>query len=174
MDFIDIVFAVLLGWGAFRGLRNGLFVELASLISFVVGIYMAIKFSYLIGGFIGDGKTAKVVAFVVTLIIVVVAIHLLAKVFSKIASFVFLGWLNKLGGAVFAVFKTILLLGIVLNLLQKVNVNDALISKETQDKSMFFTPILETSAFVLPVVTDWFADLKESVAEDETRTESQN
>lgn len=174
MAFIDIVFAVLLGWAAFRGLRNGLFVELASLISFVVGIYLAIKFSYLVDGFIGEGKTAKVIAFVVILIVVVVSIHLLAKVFSKFASFVFLGWLNKLGGAVFAVFKTILLLGIVLNLFQKVNVDDALISKETQDESMFFTPILETSAFVLPILTDWFADLKESVSEDETAIEKQN
>ncbi len=174
MAFIDIVFIVLLGWAAFRGLRNGLFVELASLISFVVGVYLAIKFSYLVGGFIGEGKTAKVIAFVVILIAVVVAIHLLAKVFSKFASFVFLGWLNKLGGAVFAVFKTILLLGIVLNLFQKVNIDDALISKETQYESIFFTPILETSAFVLPILTDWFADLKESVSEDETETEIQN
>jgi membrane protein required for colicin V production len=174
MAFIDIVFIVLLGWAAFRGLRNGLFVELASLISFVVGVYLAIKFSSIIAGFIGEGKTAKVIAFVVILIAVVVAIHLLAKVFSKMASFVFLGWLNKLGGAVFAIFKTILLLGIVLSLFQKVNIDNALISKETQDKSLFFNPILETSTFILPVLTDWFADLKESVSEDETKTETQN
>jgi membrane protein required for colicin V production len=87
---------------------------------------------------------------------------------------VFLGWLNKLGGAVFAIFKTILLLGIVLSLFQKVNIDNALISKETQDKSLFFNPILETSTFILPVLTDWFADLKESVSEDETKTETQN
>ena len=168
MDIIDIVFAVLLVFSAFRGLRNGLFVELASLISFFIGIYIAVKFSYLVGGFIGDSKTAKVAAFIITLIIVVVAIHLLAKVFSKIADFVFLGWLNKLGGAVFAVLKTILLLGIVLSLFQKVNIDNALVSKETQDKSLFFNPILKTSEVLLPVLTDWFKDLKSSVAENET------
>jgi membrane protein required for colicin V production len=168
MDIIDIVFAVLLGFSAFRGLRNGLFVELASLVSFFIGIYIAVKFSYLVGGIIGESKTAKVAAFVITLIIVVVAIHLLAKVFSKIADFVFLGWLNKLGGAVFAVLKTILLLGIVLSLFQKVNIDNALISKETQDKSLFFTPILKTSEIMLPVLTDWFNDLKSSVVEEDT------
>lgn len=168
MDIIDIVFAVLLIFSAFRGLRNGLFVELASLVSFFIGIYIAVKFSYLVGGFIGDGKTAKITAFIITLIIVIVAIHLLAKVFSKIADFVFLGWLNKLGGAVFALFKTILLLGVVLSLFQKVNINNALISKETQEKSLFFNPILKTSEVLLPVLTDWFSDLKNSVDEDET------
>jgi membrane protein required for colicin V production len=163
MGFIDIVLGALLVFGLIRGLRNGLFVEFASLLSFFVGIYIAVKFSYLIGGFIGDSKTAKVAAFVITLILIVVGIHLLAKVLSKIASTLFLGWLNKLGGAFFAVLKTALLLGVVLSLFQKVNLNNALISKETQEKSLFFNPILKTSEFMLPVLTDWFSDLKKSV-----------
>jgi membrane protein required for colicin V production len=163
MGFIDIVLGALLVFGLIRGLRNGLFVEFASLLSFFVGIYIAVKFSYLIGGFIGDSKTAKVAAFVITLILIVVGIHLLAKVLSKIASTLFLGWLNKLGGAFFAVLKTALLLGVVLSLFQKVNLNNALISKETQEKSLFFNPILKTSEFMLPVLTDWFSDLKKKV-----------
>jgi membrane protein required for colicin V production len=163
MGFIDIVLGALLVLGLIRGLRNGLFVELASLISFFVGIYIAVKFSYLIGGFIGDSKTAKVAAFIITLILIVFGIHLLAKVLSKIASTLFLGWLNKLGGAFFAVLKTALLLGVVLSLFQKVNLNNALISKETQEKSFFFNPILKTSEFMLPVLTDWFTDLKKKV-----------
>lgn len=165
MGFIDIIFAALLVFALIRGLRNGLFVELASLVSFFIGIYIAVKFSYVVGNLLGDSissssKTAKVAAFVITLIVVVVAIHLLAKVFSKIASFVFLGWLDKLGGAVFAVLKTVLLLGIVLSLFQKVNINDAIISKETQNRSLLFNPILKTSEVMLPVLTDWFKDLK--------------
>ncbi|WP_395052179.1 CvpA family protein [Flavobacterium sp.] len=165
MGFIDIIFAALLVFALIRGLRNGLFVELASLVSFFIGIYIAVKFSYVVGNLLGDSissssKTAKVAAFVITLIVVVVAIHLLAKVFSKIASFVFLGWLDKLGGAVFAVLKTVLLLGIVLGLFQKVNINDVIISKETQNKSLLFNPILKTSEVMLPVLTDWFRDLK--------------
>ena len=170
MGFIDIIFAALLVFALIRGLRNGLFVELASLVSFFIGIYIAVKFSYIVGNLLGDSissstKTAKVAAFVITLIVVVVAIHLLAKVFSKIASFVFLGWLDKLGGAVFAVLKTVLLLGIVLGLFQKVNINDAIISKETQNKSLLFNPILKTSEVMLPVLTDWFKDLKSKTIE---------
>lgn len=173
MGFIDIVFAALLALAAYKGIKNGLFVEIASLVSFFIGIYIAVKFSYIVGVFIGESKSAKVAAFVITLILVVVAIHLLAKVFSGIASFVFLGWLNKLGGAFFAVLKTIILLGIVLGLFQKVNINDALISKETQENSIFFNPILKTSETLLPVLTDWFTDLKTKVSEhDQTKTET--
>jgi len=84
MGFIDIVLAALLVFGLIKGLRNGLFVELASLISLFVGIYVAIKFSYLVRDAVGSvvswsPKTVQVTAFVLTLIVVVVAIHLLAK-----------------------------------------------------------------------------------------------
>ncbi|WNM19600.1 CvpA family protein [Flavobacterium capsici] len=164
MSYIDIILGGLLIFGLIRGIKNGLFVELASLISFFIGIYIAVKFSYIVGGFIGDSKTAKVAAFVITLILVIVGIHLLAKVFSKIANFVFLGWLNRLGGAVFAVLKTALLLGIVLSLFQKVNIDNAIISKETQEESIFFNPIMKTSEILLPVLNDWFIDLREKVS----------
>lgn len=165
MIFLDIVLGALLVFALIRGIKNGLFIELASLLSFFVGIYVAIKFSYIVGNALGNSvtspsKTAKITAFVLTLVLVIIAIHFLAKVFSKIANFVFLGWLNKLGGAVFAVLKSILFLGIVLSLLQKINFDNALISKETQEKSWFFNSILKTSAVLMPFLTDWFADLK--------------
>ncbi|HEU0124969.1 MAG TPA: CvpA family protein, partial [Flavobacterium sp.] len=92
MGFIDIVLAALLVFGLIKGLRNGLFVELASLISLFVGIYIAIKFSYLVRDAVGSvvswsPKTIQVTAFVLTLIVVVVAIHLLAKMLTGVASF---------------------------------------------------------------------------------------
>lgn len=166
MDFIDIIFAIILGWAAFRGLRKGLFVEFASLVSFIIGIYIAVKFSHLFGGFLVESKTAKIASFLITFIGVVIVIHFLAKVFSTMVDTLFLGWLNKLGGAVFAIVKTILLLGIVLNVFQKINVDNVLVSKETQEKSLFYTPILKTSEFMLPVLKDWFAGFKKGISEE--------
>lgn len=164
MGIIDIVLSGLLGYGCYKGIKNGLFVELASLVSFVLGVYLAIKFSYVTQSFLEgmvdwSPKTIQVMSFVLTLIVVVVGIHLLAKIFTKIADFAFLGWVNKLAGAFFALLKTALLLGIVLSLFQKVNVNDMLVSKEKQENSLLFNPIMATADFVLPVVKNWFEDL---------------
>ena len=159
MGFIDIVLGALLVFGLIRGLRNGLIVEFASLISFFVGIYLAVKFSSVLG----DSKTAKVTAFVIILIVVIIGIHLLAKALSKIASAMLLGGLNKKGGAVFGTLRTALFLGVILSLFQKVNINNTLVSKETQAKSIFFNPILKTSEFMFPVLSNWFTDLKKKV-----------
>lgn len=168
MAFIDIILGALLAYGLYKGLKNGLFVELASLISFFIGIYLAVKFSSFVAAAIGGEnptKTTKVAAFIITFLIVVIAVHYLAKVFSGIASWAYLGWLNKLGGAFFAVLKTTLLLGIVLNLFLKININNVLMSKEKQEASLFFNPVVNTSEFLLPVVTQWFNDLKKSAVE---------
>ena len=159
MAFIDIVLGVFLIFGLIRGLRNGLIIEFASLISLFLGIYLAVRFSCVLG----DSKMAKVTTFVIILIMVVMGIHLLAKVLSKVASTLFLGWLNKLGGAFLGVIKTALFLGVVLSLLQKVNINNALISKKNQEKSLFYSPILKTSEYMLPVLTHWFKNLEKKI-----------
>lgn len=167
MIFFDIILTALLLFGLIKGLRNGLFVELASLIAFFIGVYAAIKFSYVVKSMLENTvawspKTVQVSAFAITLIIVVVAIHLLAKIFTGIADLAFLGWLNTLGGGFFAVFKTVLLLGILLSLFQKVNGNNMLLSKETQEQSLLFNPIVKTSEVLLPVLKDWSEALKNS------------
>ena len=50
MSFLDIILGGLLAYSFYKGIRNGLFVELASLISLLVGIYFAVKFSSFMKG----------------------------------------------------------------------------------------------------------------------------
>lgn len=171
---MDILIGILLIIGLYQGIKNGFFVEIASIISFILGVFLAIKFSYLAKGFLEDfvswnPKTIQITAFILTLILVVIGVHFLAKIFTKIADFAFLGWANKLAGAIFSVVKTALLIGIVLNLVQKINVDNQLISKEKQEKSIFYRPILDTTAFMMPMVTNWIDDVKK-VYEETTST----
>lgn len=171
---MDIAIGILLIIGLYQGIKNGLFVEIASIISFILGVFIAIKFSYVVKFFLEDfvnwnPQTVQITSFVLTLILVVVGVHLLAKIFTKIASFAFLGWINKLAGGVFSVIKTALLIGIVLNLVQKINLDNQLISEEKQDNSIFYRPILDTTAFIMPMVTSWIEDVK-AIYEDTTST----
>ncbi|RXR34247.1 CvpA family protein [Flavobacterium piscinae] len=162
---MDIVIGIVLIIGLYSGIKNGLFVEIASIISFILGVFLAIKFSYLAKGFLEgfvswNPKTIQITAFVLTLILVVIGVHLLAKIFTKIADFAFLGWVNKLAGGIFSILKTALLIGIVLNLVQKINVDNQLISKEKQEKSLLYRPIVDTTAFMMQMVTNWIDDVK--------------
>jgi membrane protein required for colicin V production len=166
MSFLDIILGALLAYALYKGIKNGLFVELASFVSLVIGIFVAIKFSYLIKNILSDNvswspKYIELAAFVLTFLIVVVGIHLLAKFFTGIADFAYLGWLNKLGGAAFSILKTILALSIVFSVFQKVNVNNIIAKQETLDNSLFYNPIQEISKFMYPRLEELYIEFKD-------------
>ncbi|HLA55978.1 MAG TPA: CvpA family protein [Flavobacterium sp.] len=165
MAFLDIVLGILLLYGLIRGIWNGFFVEFASLVSLLVGIYVAIKFSNLTKNIIAphvswNPKTIQVVAFALTFILVVIGISLLAKVFTSIANFAGLGIFNKLLGGLFGFVKMVLILSVTLSLFAKINSGNAFAKKETLDKSLFYNPILKTAAWIYPSLESWYADLK--------------
>jgi membrane protein required for colicin V production len=165
MSFLDIVLGVLLVTSMFKGIKNGLFVELSSLISLILGIYIAIKFSYLarimLSGWVHwNPKTIQVTAFIITLLFIILGISLLAKFLTSIANFAQLGVINKLGGGFFCLLKTILILSIFLNLFEKINFNNTFVKKETLDNSVFYRPIQQTAGFIYPSIEKWYEDLK--------------
>ena len=170
MSFLDIVLIVAIAIGFFKGYKNGLFVELASLIAFFIGIFIAVKFSYITQGMLENHvswspRTITVASFLITLFAFVIGIQLLAKTISSIADFAFLGWANSLLGGGFGVIKTALLFGILLNLFQKVNIGFVKVDKDLQEKTLLVGPCMKTAEFLLPVLNDWLQDVKDEVKE---------
>lgn len=166
MSFLDIILGSLLAFGLYKGFKNGLFVEVASLISLLLGIYLAVKFSILTADVLSsmvhwNPKTIQITAFILTFILVVIGISLLAKFLTGIADFAQLGWINKLGGGFFRLLKTILIVSIFLNLFEKINFNNTFAKKETLDTSIFYRPIQKTAGFVYPSIEKWYKDLNQ-------------
>jgi membrane protein required for colicin V production len=155
MVFLDIVLAIFLAYGLIRGIWNGFFCELASMLSLLVGIYAAIKFSafmreFLIKHVSWNPQNVRIAAFVLTFIVVVIGITLLAKFFTTVANFSGLGLFNKLFGGVIGVIKMALIISIVLNLFAKLNSGEALADKKTTDASLLYNPIRKMAAWFYP------------------------
>jgi membrane protein required for colicin V production len=112
------------------------------------------------GVFHWNPKTTQIVAFLITFIVVVVAISLLAKFLTSVADFAQLGVINNLGGGFFRLLKTILIISIFLNLFEKINFKETFAKKETLDKSLFYRPIQKTAGFIYPSIEKWYEDLK--------------
>ncbi len=103
MSVLDIVLAALLIFGLIRGVMKGLFVEVASLIALIAGVYGAIHFSYyaaniLVDKVSWDEKYINIVAFAITFVVIVLIISLAGKALTKLADFAALGIINKLLG----------------------------------------------------------------------------
>ena len=166
MNYLDIILGIILVIAFFDGMKNGLFVEFASLVSLILGIYFAIKFSFFARGILSgfmhwNPKTVYVVAFIITFLVVISAVSFLAKFLTKIADFAYLGVINKLGGGFFRLLKAIVIVSIFLNLFEKINFTNLFAKKQTLDKSLLYRPIQKTAGLIYPSIETWYKKSKQ-------------
>lgn len=157
MAALDIILGILLLLGLWKGFNNGLLIELASIVALIAGIYGAIHFSYIAGDYLTEQmnweeRYINLAAFIVTFIVIVIAIHFAGKLLTKVANIALLGLLNKIAGAVFGTLKVAVILGAILIFFNRVNSNLKFISEEAQNESVLFNPIKEIGAVVFDTI----------------------
>jgi membrane protein required for colicin V production len=157
MNIFDIIIAALLLFGFVRGFLKGLFVEIASLVALIGGVYGAIHFSYFIGDFLNESVSwteeyISLAAFAGTFIVIIIVISLLGKALTKFADFVSLGVMNKILGAVFGALKIGLILSIVFIFFSKMNDTIHFIKKETLESSILYNPVKKIAPLLFPSI----------------------
>ncbi len=104
MNWLDIVLLVAIALATVAGLGIGIIRAALSLAGLILGLVLAghyyIPFSQVLDAVLQSG-VAKVVAFAIILIAVMVAAAFLAMFLRRGASAIKLGWADRLGGAVF-------------------------------------------------------------------------
>ena len=155
MSVIDIVLGALILFGLIRGFMKGLFVEVASLVALIAGVYGAIHFSNFAGDFLQtkvdwDEKTINIVAFAVTFVIIVLAIALAGKALTKLANFAALGIINKLLGGVFGALKIGLILSVLLIVFNKMNNSITFIDEGHIKDSILYEPVKSIAPILFP------------------------
>ncbi len=159
MSFLDIVIGILLVWGLYKGLKNGLFVEVASLVALIAGLYGAIHFSYIAGDYLAEKfdwseQYLKIAAFLITFFVIIIVVNLAGKFLTKIADFAMLGLLNKVAGGLFGMLKVAVILGALLIFFERLTSSFDIINEETKQESVFYEPIKEIGAFVFALVLE--------------------
>ena len=153
MGWIDILLGIPLIWGLYKGFKNGLLLELASLVALIAGIYGAIHFSYIAGDYLSErlqweAQYLKIISFLITFIVIVLLVHLLGKLLTKVADVAMLGLLNKIAGGIFGLLKMAIIIGALLiffyNVIPSKEGAEATYSKE----SVLYTPLRDIGAFV--------------------------
>ena len=103
MNWLDIVIIILVIVPTLIGLKNGIIKAAFTVVGIILGVILAGRFSDRLGEamtFISNPGWAKVAAFAIILIIVVVAASIAARFVKNVLSAVMLNWVNRLGGAV--------------------------------------------------------------------------
>ena len=157
MNYLDIIILVIVAWSIFRGFKNGLFVEIASVLALVLGIWGSIRFSgltqlKLVEWFDMQGQYLGVIAFIITFILIVVAVHFLANALDKLLKAVALGFVVRLLGMVFAVIKSVLIMSILFVLLNTLDRNSRLISEQNKEESVLYGPVSDFAPMLFPII----------------------
>jgi len=165
MNYIDIVILVLLGIFGIGGLRKGLITEVATLIGLCIGLYGAFHFSdftanKLVQWVEIDPKYLNVIAFVVTFLVLAIAVNFLGRLVKKMVQAINLGFIDKLGGFIVGMAKGVLICSLVVMLLNSLEINNIIKDKD-KERSLLYPYIEQT----VPYVYQGFDLVKEAVQE---------
>ena len=153
MNWLDIVLAIPLLWFLYRGLRNGLIIELASLSALILGIIAALYFSFYVQGYLEENfeiaeNYLYIIAFAITFLIVAVIVYLAGKIIHKLVAIVALGFLNRLAGGIFGILKAALVMSVILYFIN--SFDPGLIRSEVKDRSVLYDPIQYIVPMIIP------------------------
>jgi membrane protein required for colicin V production len=159
MNYFDIIIIIPLLWGAYKGFKKGLIIEVASLIALFLGIWGGVKFSFVSAKYLGEvfdisDKIMPLISFAITFIIIVIAVFALAKLLQKFVKMVALGTINKITGAAFGILKFGLIISVILNIVNNINAEINFIKPEIEESSLLYQPVSKIALVLIPGLKD--------------------
>ena len=115
MNLIDLIIIALLGYGLINGYRKGLIIELSSFFGVFISFFISINLDDIVSKQIAElininFDILNIVVFILIFLLSYSAIIFIAKGFTKLIKFVYLGLLNSLLGSLFGGLKLLLIL----------------------------------------------------------------
>lgn len=156
----DFIVAAILIYGFYRGYSKGFVKSMASFFSIFIGVILALNFSYVAAGFLGesfniDPKFLPLISFVAVFVAVLILINLVSNFIDKLLKTLQLGIVNKLaGGAVFA-FLYAFLISTALWFVNKAG----FINNEIKTASVTYPWVEPVSPKTVAVLGDWVPGL---------------
>lgn len=146
MTFIDIVLLLLLLFSAVSGYKNGLIRELTSLAAWILGVYLAVKFTQAFSPLITpvpihSPAIAKIVMFALIFVVVVVIVSFIGRFLQAFFEDLDLVFLIRLGGAFVSLCKSVFILSLLMVILHLSIIKWNWPSEETRQESLLYQPI---------------------------------
>lgn len=136
MAIFDIVLLSLFIPGIIHGAVKGLITQIVSLASVVVGALVASRFApdltqVFIAQFSSEERVAYIICFILIFLVCALVMALVGSLVTKLFKIATLGWLNRLLGALFAIFTTALVLGLLISAFEGLNASWNIVKPES-------------------------------------------
>ena len=117
MNPFDMVIIVILGFCLVRGIFRGLVKEMSSIIGVLAGFYAAytyyIEFSRLLSPIISNTAWLNILSVLIIFCVIFLIISILGVAIKYLLNIAFMGWFDRVCGAVFGVLKAILIVSVL-------------------------------------------------------------
>jgi membrane protein required for colicin V production len=166
MSTIDIILAIFLSYFVFKGYTNGLIISLATLAGLILGFWGASYFSEFTADWLQDDLGLKsgnirLIAYVVTFIIVMVLVFLLGRFLTGVVKTAGLGIVNRLAGVLFGICKGLILASFLFLALSHIDPKERLLTAEHKKDSVSYKQVSAIAPVVIPLLKKYTAEVQE-------------
>lgn len=171
MSTIDIILVIFLLYFAFKGYTSGFIISLATLSGLVLGFYAASHFSEFTANWLQkdmglESSNIRLIAYVVTFIIVIVLIFLLGRFMTGVVKTAGLGIVNRLAGAVFGIGKGLLIASFLFLMLSHLDPKESLLTKSQKKNSVLYKPVSAVAPAVIPLLQKYTVVVQDFIEEN--------
>jgi len=155
MNYIDMFVWVVLIYAVFMGFRRGLVMQLTLLAAFIAGIFCALKFSGLTADLLEkkfnmNPEYIYLVSLGITFALVFILVNIAGRLTQKFIEAVELSFFNRILGTLFSIGKTILIVGVLLAYVDRIDRRAHFLPDGTREHSIFFSPLSKVACLLFP------------------------
>ena len=156
MNIFDIIILIILSYGLINGFVKGFIIEVAGIISLILGVTGSFKFASILEVYFNSyvdwrPKTIQAASFIILFVIIIYAISLLAKMITKTLKIIALGMINRIFGGIFGLLKWCIILSSLVLVSQEINEIITLIPDKTLKESISYNLLEKVGGFLF----DW-------------------
>ena len=176
MNFLDIIIAIPLVYGAYKGFRNGFIMEIFTILALFVGLYAAFTFSDQLTAMFVDTQQEEPeflppLIFIVLLIGVGVGVYFAGKALEKVIKAAMLSTPNRIAGGIMGTAKFLYFTGSMLMFMTSMDKEEKFISSDTKENSLLYRFSTEFVSKTIPGATETYLYKFQSGKENEKKEE---
>lgn len=176
MNWFDLTAGILLLVAAVKGYRKGLVIQLVGLATIILAAVFGGKAAAMIQPQIENivnltPEASKVLSFILAFAGIALILSLIGRLLQRFIDITFLGFFNRVAGAIIAAGTMMVFLSIILNLVLMLDHEGRIIHKNIKEESFFF----ERVEAVVPAVVPYLEpELWEDIVPEKFRDEIEN
>ncbi len=175
LTFFDLVILLFLFVAFIKGYRKGIISMLISLATIIFSAIFGGKIAdvihpYLIETITSNPQWSNLLAYTIAFLLIAFVLSFIGRIVQKLFDAVYLGFFNRIAGAIISIATTMVILSLILNLILIVDFRERLIKPEIKKESFFY----ERVQAVIPVIVPYlnFESIQKMIPENQDNNQT--